>query len=91
MGFSRQFQQRWINMIIRFGGKVSDMFWLRAGDIEYEGYVPSDIGIGGGDYIEISVDAETGQILNWNPLMNYEKHLRVAIGGESVEDDEHDK
>lgn len=35
--------------------------------VEYEqnGYVPKDLGIGGGDYIELDIDLETGQILNW--------------------------
>ena len=32
---------------------------------ESDGYVPSGFGIGGGDYIELEIDFETGQILNW--------------------------
>lgn len=31
-------------------------------------YVPEDIGIGGGDYVEMDIDTETGQILNWKKL-----------------------
>ena len=31
-------------------------------------YVPDNIGIGGGDYVELDIDTETGQILNWKPL-----------------------
>ncbi len=54
-------------MIIRISGKCDDKFSLRADDIEHEGYVPN-IGIGGGDYINIEIDAETGQILNWKPI-----------------------
>ena len=31
-------------------------------------YVPHNIGIGGGDYVELDIDMETGQILNWKPV-----------------------
>ena len=31
-------------------------------------YVPENIGIGGGDYVELVIDTETGQILDWKPL-----------------------
>jgi hypothetical protein len=36
-----------------------------AGDYSY---VPEGIGIGGGDYVELDIDMETGQILNWKPV-----------------------
>jgi len=35
-------------------------------------YVPDDIGIGGGDYVEMEIDTETGQILNWKKLTDEE-------------------
>jgi hypothetical protein len=35
---------------------------------EYYGYVPFNIGIGGNDEVELDIDMETGQILNWSPL-----------------------
>jgi hypothetical protein len=31
-------------------------------------YVPDDINIGGGDYVEMDIDTETGKIVNWKPL-----------------------
>ena len=31
-------------------------------------YVPEGIGIGGGDFVELDIDTETGQILNWKAL-----------------------
>jgi hypothetical protein len=31
-------------------------------------YVPYNIGIGGGDYVELDIDMETGQIQNWKPV-----------------------
>jgi hypothetical protein len=55
-------------MYMTIGGKVSDMFWLLAENTNYNGYVPSDIGVGGGDCVEFVVDIETGQIKNWKPL-----------------------
>jgi len=35
---------------------------------EKDGYVPNDLGIGGGDYVDITIDAKTGQIQGWKPL-----------------------
>lgn len=31
-------------------------------------YVPENIGIGGGDYVELNIDTETGKIVNWKPV-----------------------
>jgi len=31
-------------------------------------YVPYNIGVGGGDYVEMNIDMETGQILNWKSV-----------------------
>ena len=31
-------------------------------------YVPKGISIGGGDYVELSIDTETGQIIGWKPI-----------------------
>ena len=35
------------------------------GGTEIEGYVPKGIGIGGGDYVELTIDIETGVIQDW--------------------------
>ena len=35
---------------------------------DYDGYVPSGIGVGGGDYLELEIDIETGKIRGWKPL-----------------------
>lgn len=47
-----------------------DTFSLMCEDppIDYDGYVPGNIGIGGGDDVELEIDLETGQILNWNSV-----------------------
>ena len=33
-----------------------------------QGYVPRDLGIGGGDYIKLTIDTKTGRIDGWKPL-----------------------
>jgi hypothetical protein len=59
--------------ILSISAKCSDLCWTEYTDnngnvSESDGYVPNDIGIGGGDYIEIDIDMETGRILNWKPI-----------------------
>lgn len=53
-----------------FRGYITD----EAGNIvkELSGYLHSDFGIGGGDYIELNIDLATGQILNWKPIKEIE-------------------
>lgn len=57
---------------IKISGKVSDMFSFTAHDEkgafvgEYQGYVPEEIFGYGGDYIELTIDLETGKIVGWN-------------------------
>jgi len=49
--------------IMSVNGKTSDMFSGRYGEYyELNDYVPTDIGIGGGDYIEFSYCLDCGQI-----------------------------
>lgn len=64
--------------ILSITAKCSDLF---SGHIidedfnvikEYEGYVPKDLGIGGGDYVEMEIDLQSGQILNWKPIEEIE-------------------
>lgn len=35
---------------------------------ERQDYVPLNLGIGGGDSVDLTIDLETGQILNWIPV-----------------------
>lgn len=61
-------------MIIKMSAKCSDSFFAclenkDGEDIgeEYSGYVPNFFpGQHYGDYVELEIDVETGQILNWN-------------------------
>jgi hypothetical protein len=43
-------------------GKCSDMCVVSMGDNEHEGYVPEDMGIGGGDDIVFKLCLDCGQI-----------------------------
>ena len=50
--------------------KCADMCSTNAsyGNLESDGYVPRDIGIGGGDYIEFEVCLACGKIQGWEPV-----------------------
>lgn len=45
--------------------------------IEHNGYVPDLDNIGGGDCVELEIDLDTGQILNWKPIS--EEEVKEAI------------
>lgn len=42
---------------------------------EFDGYVPDDIGIGGGDYVEFTWCLECGQIQGQFPLETPERYI----------------
>lgn len=50
------------------GGKVSDMCEVVVGEIRHDGYVPRDMHIGGGDYLEIDICLDCGQAKGEWPL-----------------------
>ena len=60
--------------ILRISAKCSDLCWTEYTDkdgkkTESNGYVPKNIGIDDyGDYVDIDIDMETGQIQNWKPV-----------------------
>ncbi len=59
--------------IARVQGKVADGFYFNSKnpEIEYDGYVPENIGIGrkyGGDYIDFSYCLDCGQIQGKFPI-----------------------
>ncbi len=54
--------------VANVGAKCSDMFNATIGLNEYDGYVPCDMGIGGGDYVEFSYCLDCGQIQKTFPL-----------------------
>jgi len=51
-------------------GKTSDLccFYVSSNDIELNDYVPSGVGIGGGDYIEFTYCLDCGQIQGNFPI-----------------------
>lgn len=61
-------------MLIAIQAKCSDLFHaycLETGK-EYDGSVPKQLGIGSGDYVELTFDTETGKITNLNSATNEE-------------------
>ena len=66
--------------IMTISGKVSDMFSLSTENVDYDGYVPYDLGIGGGDYIRLRIEMDTGQIVDWDSLT--EEDIKAAIDDE---------
>ena len=83
--------------IMHINSKCSDCFSMsisdtKSGDYivdDYDGYVPPGSGVGSGDYVELDIDVETGQILNWaNPLTNgdFIEHMEEH-GFEIIKDD----
>jgi hypothetical protein len=48
--------------ILGISAKCGDLFLAEYNGITYEGYVPEDIGIGKGDYINITFCLECGKI-----------------------------
>lgn len=50
------------------GGKCSDMSNFSMGNIDHDGYVPDGVGIGGGDYLEITYCLDCGQLQGRYPL-----------------------
>lgn len=55
--------------------KCSDAFNLSLEGRDYEGYVPTDLGIGGDDYVEFDYCMDCGQIQGSFPLMLTELEL----------------
>lgn len=56
---------------VKISAKVNDLFTLFVStpdgsrDYCYDGYVPEFFPDGGGDYLNLDIDINTGQILNW--------------------------
>lgn len=65
--------------------KCSDLCFMEFEGIEHDGYVPDIPALGGGDYVALEIDNETGVIQGWKPLTK--KSFKEAIGNED-EDEE---
>jgi hypothetical protein len=59
--------------ILKISAKCVDLCFTeytdsKGNETSSDSYVPNNIGIGGGDYIDLEIDMETGQIQNWKPV-----------------------
>lgn len=48
--------------VLGFNAKCSDMFSASVQEREFEGYVPHELGLGGGDYLEGHLCLDCGQL-----------------------------
>lgn len=53
--------------IVKVSAKCSDLFFAKIRKHEHNGYVPDDMGIGGGDYVEFDYCLNCGQIVGRFP------------------------
>ena len=56
--------------MIFVSGKCSDLCFVEMDGQEHDGYVPDDLGIGGGDYITIEFCLDCGQLAGKFPIKN---------------------
>ena len=54
------------------GAKCSDLCFISLGGKDHDGYMPRDMGIGGGDYVEFELCLECGQVQGTWPQAPYE-------------------
>ena len=66
--------------IISLSGKTSDLANTSYNEFQKDGYVPYDLGIGGGDYIEFEFCADCGKIQDFHSLTDEE--IASAIVGD---------
>ena len=71
--------------ILKVCAKCRDLFAasieMEDGNLSHDGYVPDFMpGNHYGDYVEIDIDIETGQIVNW--VKPTDKQLRTQMNGE---------
>jgi hypothetical protein len=54
--------------IMEVSGKTSDMCFVEYDGYETEGYVPRDLNIGGGDYLQFKMCLECGRVQGTFPI-----------------------
>jgi hypothetical protein len=67
---------------LTISAKCSDLCWAEFIDedgnrTESDGYVPRDVGIGGGDYVELTIDTATGLIEGWEQMSDRQFALAI--------------
>ena len=73
--------------IARVSAKCSDLCAVQYKGIEHIGYVPDDLGIGGGDYVDFSFCLSCGKIQGIFPLGDHPSFF-YEEGGEEEEEEE---
>lgn len=73
-----------MSKILKITAKCSDMFHaeidMEDGTLNHDGYVPEFMpGMHHGDYVELEIDIETGQIVNW--VKPSDDDLRTQLNG----------
>lgn len=66
------------NRIVNVTGKTSDLCFISYEDLEHDGYVPSNLNIGGGDYLEFSMCLDCGRIQGKFPITDEALHKEIA-------------
>lgn len=75
--------------LVESTGKTSDCYAGQCGAKEVDGYVPDDLGIGGGDYLDFTHCLECGQIQGKWPLAKAKiEHQPCPTCGHADEVDE---
>lgn len=74
--------------IVNIGAKCSDMCSVTYKEVEIDGYVPRDMNIGGGDYVEFSFCLNCGQIQDDFPVENTGIEERESGGIDEDEDED---
>lgn len=72
--------------IVSLCSKASDLHDVRVNGFEHDGYLPDDLGIGGGDYVEMDYCMNCGQIQGQWPLPT--SNLERGRDPDSDDDDE---
>lgn len=69
--------------ILEVSAKCSDLCFLHYCGLEKDGYVPDDIGIGGGDYVEFHLCMNCGRVQNAYPIND--ELIKMRLSGEEDE------
>lgn len=76
------------NRIVSLSAKCSDLCFasmtVNGKQVQEDGYVPSDMGVGGGDYLEIDLCLDCGQVQGEWP----KGHTDLEEKAEEPEDDD---
>lgn len=70
-----------MSRIIKLNAKCSDCCFTEVPHLNFEkdGYVPHIDFIGGGDYIQIKIDLDTGKVINF--VSYTDEELKEALNG----------